>query len=254
MTPRVDATYVGIVLLSLVAGVLVRRASMRWLGGTPSPLSRLQRFVVFLGALIGGALGAKLPFVLADPEGAVSGAAWLSDGRTITWGLTFGYLGVEVAKRLALVRDKTGDSFAIPVAVSVGIGRLACFHSGCCYGTPTELPWGVDFGDGLLRHPNQLYEAAFHLSAAAALVFISRRGWLEQQRIKAYLIAYMLFRVGSETWRPEPVFALGMTFYQLSAIAFAALFAGLWVLDARAASRRVAEPDPALSGGERAET
>jgi prolipoprotein diacylglyceryltransferase len=27
------------------------------------------------------------------------------------------------------------------------------------YGIPTSLPWGVDFGDGIKRHPVQLYES-----------------------------------------------------------------------------------------------
>ena len=119
-----------------------------------------------------------------------------------------------------------------PVAVSIAVGRLGCFYAGCCFGAPTDLPWGVDFGDGIARHPNQLYEVVFHLGAAATLVWVGRRGWLRTQRIKVYLIAYMLFRIVSETWRPEPRVAWGLTFYQLSAMAFAVFFAILFAWDA----------------------
>lgn len=233
----VDLVYVAIMGAAILAGALARRIARepraRATDGAAIELSGLQRGALLFGAVVGGTLGAKLPYVLADPEGAITGTAWLSDGRTITWGLTFGYLGVELAKLLAGVKGKTGDGFAVPVAVSIAVGRLGCFYAGCCYGAPTDLPWGVDLGDGVVRHPNQLYEVAFHLSAAAALVWIGRRGWLRTQRIKVYLIGYMLFRVISETWRPEPRVAGGLTFYQLSAIAFAVLFAALFVWDAR---------------------
>lgn len=237
MSAGVDATYVAIMVLALVAGWFARRLAREPTAKGPDgeavELPRWQRASLLFGAIVGGALAAKLPYVLGDPEGAIDGTAWISDGRTITWGLVGGYFGVEIAKLLAGVRGKTGDGFAIPLAVSIAVGRIGCFHAGCCFGAPTELPWGVDFGDGVLRHPNQLYEVAFHLTMAATLVWIGHRGWLRLQRVKVYIIAYMLFRVVSELWRPEPVVALGLTFYQLSALAFALLFGALFVIDAR---------------------
>ncbi len=235
MRHGVDLTYVLIMAGAIASGLLARRfVARRILDPTPAP-SRWKRVALLLGAGVGGALGAKIPFVLADPQGATSGVAWLGDGRTITWGLTFGYLGVEVAKWLAGVRVKTGDGFAVPVAVALGLGRLACFHAGCCYGSETSLPWGVDFGDGVTRHPNQIYELVFHLTMAVALYQLAKRGLFPRQRIKLYIIAYMVFRFFSELIRPEPRLAAGLTFYQLSAIAFAALFAFLYFQDARAA-------------------
>ena len=192
-----DLGYVAIMLGALGAGIAARR-----LVREPTPLSRGQRVALFLGAVIGGTLGAKLPYVLADPAGAVSGWAWLRDGRTLTWGLVGGYFGVELAKWLVGVRGKTGDGFAVPVAVSVGVGRLGCLYAGCCYGQPTDLPVGVDFGDGLTRHPNQVYEAVFHLAMAGLLYAAGRRGLWSRQRIKVYLISYMGFRIVAETWRP----------------------------------------------------
>ena len=40
---------------------------------------------------------------------------------------------------------------------------IGCYFAGMddfTYGTPTTLPWGHDFGDGVARHPVQLYESA----------------------------------------------------------------------------------------------
>src|SRR5262249_61628170 len=59
--------------------------------------------------------------------------------------------------------------------VGVAVGRIGCYLSGLSdftYGTPTTLPWGHDFGDGVMRHPVQLYESA--AMAAFALYYVIR--------------------------------------------------------------------------------
>jgi phosphatidylglycerol:prolipoprotein diacylglycerol transferase len=181
-------------------------------------------------------LGAKLPFVLSDWAGMVSGTAWLSDGKTIMCGIAGGYFGVELAKWTLDVHIKTGDTFAVPVAVGVAIGRLACFVGGCCYGTTTRLPWGVAFatsGDLAPRHPTQLYEAAFHLVLAAGLAMFQRRGLLAGQLIKLYILAYLGYRFLTEFIRPEARLLLTLTGYQWACLALAPLFVWLWRRDAR---------------------
>ena len=107
----------------------------------------------------------------------------------------------------------------MPVAVAVAIGRLACFEAGCCYGTPKSLPWGVVFvsvpdAHGVARHPAQLYEAAFNFSAATALFWIGRRGFIRGQLINLYIIGYLAYRFVSEMIRPEPRLWMGLTGYQ----------------------------------------
>ncbi len=226
----VDVGYLLIMSSAIAAGAVVRK----WVGPTLE-IPRLARVAIVLGAIIGGAIGAKVPFLVADPAGLVDGSAWLSDGRTITFGLVGGYFGVEVAKLAAGVKTKTGDSFAVPLAVSIAVGRLGCFWAGCCYGAESALPWAVDFGDGLHRHPTQLYEFAFHLGAAVVLYELGRRNLFERQRIKLYFIGYFLYRFVTEWIRPEPEVALGLTIYQWSSLAFIALFAALFALDRRTA-------------------
>jgi prolipoprotein diacylglyceryltransferase len=182
-------------------------------------------------------LAAKLPFVLADWPGMLSGVAWLSDGKTIMFGLVGGYFGVELAKWALDVRLKTGDWFAVPVAASIAVGRLACFSAGCCYGTPTSLPWGVKFGDGVPRHPTQLYETAFHLTCACVLALLQSRGMFRGQLIKLYFITYFVYRFLTEFIRPEARLWLDLTGYQWAAIALIPLFAALWWQDARQPGR-----------------
>ncbi len=222
--------YTLIMMLAVGAGVFLSRRTQRSL-----PLTTGEKVGVGLGAFCGAMLGAKLPFVLSDWEGMLSGAAWFADGKTILCGLVGGYFGVEIAKWSLGIRVKTGDSFAVPVAVAVGIGRLACFVGGCCYGTPTSLPWGVIFPaiDSQARHPTQLYEAVFHLLAAVVLARLQADGLLRGQLIKLYILSYLVYRFATEFIRPEVRLWQGLTGYQWAALALVPVFVGLWLRDAR---------------------
>ncbi len=231
-----DWGHAAIMALSFVVGAFVRRIQ----GVQTSPLPRWQRLGLLLAAIVGGAIFSRFPFVLTSLENLQNPWIWFADGRTVTWGLAGGYLSVELAKLSLGVRTKTGDSFAAPVAAAIAIGRLGCFRAGCCYGLPTALPWAVDFGDGVGRHPTQLYEFAFHTLACLLLLWMGKHGWFARQRIKLYLIAYMLYRFLTEWLRPEPVLAAGLTFYQWSVLCFALALIAQYIYDARKFAREEA--------------
>src|SRR5205814_8788826 len=108
---------------------------------------------------------------------------------------------------------------------------LACFTAGCCHGVATDLPWGVDFGDGICRHPTQLYEFGFHLGCAVILSKLQARGLLRGQLIKLYIIAYLVYRFATEFIRREPKVWLDLTIYQWAGLVFVPVFVLLWVLD-----------------------
>lgn len=228
MNSAIPILYPCIMLASLVAGLWLSRRRQARL-----PLTSQQRWGIAIGAFCGGMLGAKLPFALADPQGPVCLQAWIADGKTIMFGLVGGYLGVEVAKALLDIRVKTGDSFAIPVAVSIAIGRLGCFVGGCCYGQPTDLPWGLVDAAGVRRHPTQVYEFLFHLIAAGVMWGLERRGLFPRQRLKLYIGGYCVFRFLTEFLRPEVRLWGGLTGYQWTALALLPIMAILWWQDRR---------------------
>lgn len=92
---------------------------------------------------------------------------WLSHqagfARSIEGAVAGGILAVELYKRAAGIQVRTGARFALPLAVGIAVGRIGCYLAGLddfTYGTPTSLPWAHDYGDGVPRHPVQLYESA----------------------------------------------------------------------------------------------
>jgi prolipoprotein diacylglyceryltransferase len=104
---------------------------------------------------------------------------WLSQqagfARSIEGALAGGIVAVELYKRSAGITVRTGARFALPLAVGVATGRIGCYLAGLddfTYGTPAMLRWAHDFGDGVPRHPVQLYESA--AMAAFAAVYVAR--------------------------------------------------------------------------------
>ena len=141
-------------------------------------------------------------------------------GKTIVGGLLGGWLAVEIAKAIAGIRTRTGDLFAIPLCLGIAIGRIGCFLAGLpddTYGTPTSLPWGVNFGDGIPRHPTQLYEIAFLLTLAVVLHRWSQRPYRPGTLFRAFLAAYLAWRLCIDFLKPQPHIA-GMNVIQWACI------------------------------------
>ena len=224
--------YAVVMIVSIVASMRLMHSRQRRLD-----LTRSQRLLIGVAAFVGSMVGAKTPFLGDRGWGAFyDGTVWFADGKTILGGIVGGYAAVELAKWIGNIRTRTGDAFALPVAVAVAIGRIGCFVAGCCYGRVTTLPWGVGFplaqdDFGVFRHPTQLYELAFHSVAAATLLVMDRKRWLVGNQLKAYLIAYMIYRFLSEWLRPESTVLLNLTVYQLVSVLIAAILMLLWVRD-----------------------
>ena len=92
-------------------------------------------------------------------------------GRSIVGAMAGAIAAIELYKWRTGLTGSTGIVFAPAFATSVMIGRIGCYLSGLedqTHGIPTSLPWGHDFGDGIARHPVQLYESA---AMAAFLIF-----------------------------------------------------------------------------------
>src|SRR5262249_25918903 len=144
-------------------------------------------------------LSAPPPPSLHAPDAAPLG------GRTVLGGLLGGWLAVELGKRRLGVRVPTGDGFALPLALALGVGRLGCAAAGCCAGVVCAPHWWAWCdADGVPRLPVQLAEAAFHFAAAAVLAIAARRGRVRSRRLAAYLAVYAVVRLLLEFARENP--------------------------------------------------
>jgi phosphatidylglycerol:prolipoprotein diacylglycerol transferase len=178
------------------------------------PIDRTPRWSVAAAAVIGGALGSRL-------------LAW-PDGKTIVGGLLGGLIAVELTKKRLGVTTATGDLFAIPIAVGVAIGRVGCFLTGLpdnTYGNPTSFWSGVDFGDGIPRHPTQLYETAFLAGLAALLAQARPRLTRPGDVFRLFMIVYLLFRLLLDFIKPTRPLALGLSAIQFACLAGLAYYA-----------------------------
>jgi phosphatidylglycerol---prolipoprotein diacylglyceryl transferase len=183
------------------------------------------RWSVVAAAIFGAAIGSKLLFWLENPAETLAhwnDLAFLFGGKTIVGGLIGGLVGVELEKRWAGLTRRTGDLFAMPLAAGIAIGRIGCFLSGLpdrTYGTPSSLPWAVDFGDGIPRHPTQLYESAVMAVAAVMLARLTRRPHREGDVFKLFMVIYFTLRLAVDALKPEVRILLGLSSLQWASVA-----------------------------------
>ncbi len=177
-------------------------------------LQRDQRVIVASAALVGSVAGSWL-------------LAW-PGGKTVVGGLIGGLVAVEFIKRRIGVTVRTGDLFVFPACAGMAIGRVGCFLTGLSdntYGVATTWVVGVDFGDGIRRHPTQLYDIAFLALLAGVLWPLRHRFARPGDLFRAFMVAYFTWRLGVNFVKPEPRLAAGLSLIQWAAIGMLAYYA-----------------------------
>jgi phosphatidylglycerol:prolipoprotein diacylglycerol transferase len=168
-----------VILVSAIGGSRLEYVRTRWSTYSGHPLAMLDLRdggLVFYGGLIGA---------------LVASAAFLTWRRQPAW--------------------KVLDLYAPFVPLGHALGRLGCFAAGCCYGRPTDLPWGVVFPPGsqapagVPLHPTQLYEAGFDTLLGIALLVLRARSRAPGLTFAALLIFYPAFRAFNESFRGDSI-------------------------------------------------
>ncbi|MED1201643.1 prolipoprotein diacylglyceryl transferase [Heyndrickxia acidicola] len=168
---------------------------------------------IVVGAIFGADIGSKAVYWFENPLKTIyewNRLTYLLEGKTIVGGLLGGLIGVETAKKIIGWEHSTGDDFVFPLIVGMMIGRVGCFLTGLSdhtYGTPTNWITGVDFGDGIKRHPTQLYEIAFLFLLGIVLLRIrtapSKMLW-EGYLFQLFMLGYLSFRLLIDFIKPTP--------------------------------------------------
>lgn len=143
-------------------------------------------------------------------------------GKSILGALAGGILAVEVFKSARKIRGSTGIYFVPSLAIGIFIGRWGCFFTGLSdytYGIPTTLAWGYDFGDGLHRHPVQLYEGFTMLVFLISWVSGSKRySFCLKNGFYIFVLVYGVQRFAWEFLKPYPVLWVGLNFFHFFCI------------------------------------
>lgn len=198
-------------LLGLQLAVV--RARRQGLDGT-----KIMDLGIYL--IIAALVGAKLMLVVVDFEYFRSQPRELLSlvrAGGVFYGGLLAALGVAVVlvRRYKLELWTTADLIAPGIALGHVIGRFGCLLAGCCYGRPTDMPWGLVFTDpaaaanagtplGVALHPTQVYDAGAELAIMLFLLATERRGrpfpgrtfWL-------YMLLYAVSRFIIEFYRGD---------------------------------------------------
>jgi phosphatidylglycerol:prolipoprotein diacylglycerol transferase len=103
---------------------------------------------------------------------------------------------------------KTADVLAPSIALGSVFGRAGCLLNGCCYGRPTDLPWGIRFPadhptGGVPVHPTEIYDGLLNLILYFFLAWLFRHKKFDGQIFATYLLCYAVTRSFVEYFRGD---------------------------------------------------
>ena len=176
--------------LAYLAGILIGYWYLTKLVDAPgAPMARRHAddmiFYATLGIILGGRIGYVLfyqPSLLDNPVNVLK--VW-EGGMSLHGGALGTILAIFIFSRVHKLQFlRICDYVACCIPFGLFFGRLANFVNGELWGRTTDVPWAVIFptGDGLPRHPSQLYEAG--LEGVLLFAILWYFFWKTQARYK----------------------------------------------------------------------
>jgi phosphatidylglycerol:prolipoprotein diacylglycerol transferase len=190
-----------------------------------------QNLAIVAGALIAGSFCARLvvPFEHGWPVSLDAlGDGIRAGGKSIAGGFFGGIAGVKLVKlflpaaSFSSIDRAIGDQVIVPFSLAVIIGRIGCLLTGLhdnTHGAPTALPWGIDYGDAVARHPTQLYEIAAILVLTGTLLLFWKRLDRYGLRFRLFMAGFFLQRFLIEFVGVHARAYGGLTVYQVICLA-----------------------------------
>lgn len=148
-------------------------------------------------------------------------------GKSILGAITGAIVAVELFKKIMNIKGSTGAYFVPSLAIGIAIGRVGCFMSGLddyTYGVETTFILGYDFGDGVLRHPVQLYESLTMTLFFIYLltVYFKNKIYFEKVIFYQFVFLYSLQRFIWEFLKPYEQIAMGLNLFHFICLALLA--------------------------------
>lgn len=259
--------YALCIVLGVVVAVAIGERRWRARGGVPGTIVDLAVWAVPFG-LVGG----RLYHVITDwqlyfgpdaPNEPIE-ALFIWNGGLGIWGaVALGGVGVWLGCRgRGISLTAVADTVAPGIAVAQAIGRWGNYFNQELFGSPTDLPWGLEIDPDRpgtvpgedTYHPAFLYESIWDLGLALVLIWLGRKYVLRHGRLFAlYVAGYTVGRFWIEGLRVDTAHhILGLRLNQwTSIILFLGAMAYFWFTRNRTGEERVTPvTDPAdLKGG-----
>ena len=183
-------------------------------------LPRQKIYDLSLWMLLASLVGSKILMLFTEPEyrqdlGQLLSLDFLRSGGVFYGGLLGAVIvGYLLMRRYKLPWWRTADACAPGIALGNFFGRQGCFAAGCCWGEPTNLPWGVKFTElghqitgvpiDTYLHPTQLYESFSMLIVFFFLLWLFKHRKFGGQVILVYAVLYSTIRFAIEFVRGDP--------------------------------------------------
>jgi len=165
-----------------------------------------------MAGIIGAAVGANLLAFFEHPHNTLEALQNLEilslfSGRTVVGGLLGGWIAVEITKKKLGETRSTGDALVFPLTIGIIIGRIGCVLSGLddmTHGAPTTWFWGIDFGDGISRHPVRILEILVLITFLMGAEIWNRvRPLRDGLSFRVWMGTYLAWRLLSERLKPR---------------------------------------------------
>lgn len=182
-----------------------------------------NRIWIMIAAAAGAAVGSKALGILEHIQTLPWQDHQIWYSKTIVGGLLGGLFAVEFAKKILKIRHSSGDLFCFPIILGIAIGRIGCFTQGVYDGThgiASDFWLAMDMGDGISRHPTQLYEIIFLVLLFFILKKINHKFVLEDGALfKLFMVSYLLWRLVIDTLKPIDTFQpVGLSAIQIACL------------------------------------
>lgn len=156
---------------------------------------------MFIGARLFHVIFWNFDYYFVDP---IEILKFWNGGMSFHGGLTGAALfGWFFLKKNKVSFAQIGDLIVIPAFLILGIGRICNFINAEIVGRITEVSWCFDFGDGLCRHPYQLYASAKNFLLAGVLALMNLRKHKQGFLFWMFILLYGISRFILDFWRED---------------------------------------------------
>lgn len=256
--------YALCILVGIVAATLLTNYRLKKRGAEPGVVLDIILWAVPLGII-----GARVFHVLTHPGDyfAAGSEPWAvlyvwEGGIAIFGALIGGAIGAWIGCRFTGIRFWTFADAVVPgILLAQAFGRFGNWFNHELFGTPTDLPWGLEIEstnpafptglpEGTLFHPTFLYEVIWNVAGVIVLLAIDRKLNLQWGKMLGlYLVWYGIGRTVFESIRVDP----SENFFGLRTNVWAAIIAivvGIVIIAVQSRRHPGLEPSPYVTGRE----